>query len=54
MNIVLFVVGILVLFLSLTNIIGQGRLLVKVVSEKYARIINFTIGVVMIVLSFIF
>jgi hypothetical protein len=41
MNIALFGVGILVLFLSLTNILGQGKLLVKVVSEKYAKIINF-------------
>jgi hypothetical protein len=54
MNIALFVVGILVILLTLTNIVGQGKLLVKIVSEKYARIINYIIGSVFIILSFIF
>lgn len=53
MNIALLIVGVLVLFLTITNILGQGRLLVKLVSEKYARIINFTVGLLMIILSFI-
>jgi hypothetical protein len=53
MNIALLIVGILVLFLAITNILGQGRLLVKLVSEKYARLINFIVGLGMIILSFI-
>lgn len=53
MNVMLFVIGMVVLLLSLTNFLGQGKLLEKFVNQKIARIINIIVGLTMIILSFI-
>lgn len=52
MNWTLLIIGILVLLLSLTDILGQGRLLVQIVGKKNAKIINLITAIVFIALSF--
>jgi len=52
MSWILLIMGILVLFLSWTGIIGQGKLLVHYVGEKKAKVINLISGLIFIILSF--
>jgi len=53
MNWILLIMGILVLLLSWTGIIGQGKLLVYFVGEKKAKVINLISGFIFIILSFL-
>lgn len=50
----LLIVGILVIILSLTGFAGQGRVTSRLFGEKNARIINIILGIVLIILSFIY
>ncbi len=53
LNVMLFVIGMVVILLSITNFLGQGKLLEKFVNPKIARIINLLVGLTMIILAFI-
>jgi hypothetical protein len=52
MDIFIFLIGVIGLFFSLTDIIGQGILLVKVIGKKRARVLNIVCGILLITLSF--
>lgn len=50
----LLIVGLLVIVLSLTGVVGQGRLSSKLFGEKNAKLFNIVVGLVLIILAFLY
>lgn len=50
----LLIVGLLVIVLSLTGVVGQGRVTSKIFGEKNAKLFNIIVGILLIILAFLY
>jgi|GEM_PF-6869803 len=53
MNIGVFIIGVVCIVISVSNIIKQRGLIARLLGERNSRIFNFVIGVLLILLSFL-
>ena len=51
MNWMLLSIGLIVLFLAVTGVIGQGKLMVRYFGENNSRIVNIVVGMIMVIVS---